>query len=230
MYSIAIDGPASSGKSTVAKILAKRLNILHLNTGELYRAIGLYAFRHNISSNIEANGVPALDENEMNALINAVKIDVKFIDGKQHTLLNGEDVSDQLHNPTMSDYSSRVSVIKKVREHILELQRKIACEQNVVMEGRDITSFVLPNSKYKFYLTASPEVRAMRRLKEEAEKGNTSLTYEQVLKDVKERDHRDMTRKICPLVKVKDAIVIDTDNINDPNIVAEQMLAYIKEK
>ncbi len=229
MYSIAIDGPVSSGKSTLAKNLAEKLNILHLNTGALYRAIGLYAYRNDIASEVDENGVPKLNEKEMEELINEVHITVDFIDGKQHTILNGEDVSHLLHNPTISDYSSRVSVIKKVREHILELQRKIAREQSVVMEGRDITSFVLPNSKYKFYVTASPEVRAMRRYNEEREKGNTNLTFEQVLEDVKLRDYRDMTRKICPLVIAEDAVVINTDDLNEPELVVEKVLSYIKE-
>lgn len=229
MYSIAIDGPVSSGKSTVAKLLAQKLNILHLNTGALYRAIGLYAYRNNIASSVDKNGIPKLNEKEMERLINEVDIEIKFINGKQHTFLNGEDVTTLLHNPLMSDYSSRVSVIKKVREHILHLQRDVAKKQSVVMEGRDITSNVLPNSKYKFYLTASPEIRAERRMKEEHEKGNTDLTFENVLNDVKIRDLRDTTREICPLVIVPDAIVIDTDNLDTPEKVADKILEYIKE-
>lgn len=230
MFSIAIDGPVSSGKSTVAKIIAERLNILHLNTGALYRAIGLYAYRNNIASFVDKNGVSHLNEEEMERLINEVHIDVKFIDGKQHTLLNGEDVSTLLHNPLISDYSSRVSVIKKVREHILNLQRSIASKQSVVMEGRDITSHVLPNSKYKFYLTASPDIRAKRRFQEEIEKGNKNLTYEQVLSEVKIRDFRDTTREICPLVITKDSIVINTDSLTEPNLVADEIMKYIKER
>ena len=229
MFSIAIDGPVSSGKSTVARIIAERLNILHLNTGALYRAIGLYAYRNNIASFVDENGVAHLNERDMERLINEVDIDVKFIDGKQHTFLNGEDVSDKLHNPLISDYSSRVSVIKKVRDHILHLQRSIAANQSVVMEGRDITSHVLPDSKYKFYLTASAEIRAKRRYEEEVAKGNKDLTYEEVLNEVKIRDFRDMTRDICPLVIVPDAIVVDTDNLPDPQLVAEELLKHIKE-
>ncbi len=229
MFSIAIDGPVSSGKSTVAKLLAEKLNILHLNTGELYRAVGLFAYRNNLASTVDEKGIPKLNEKDMEILINDVDINVEFINGKQHTFLNGEDVSSLLHTPLMSDYSSRVGVIKKVREHILELQRNIAKKQSVVMEGRDIGSFVLPNSKYKFYLTASAEVRAKRRYNEEIAKGNKNINYQQVLEDVKLRDLRDTTREICPLVVAEGAIIVNTDNINDPKKVTEKILTYIEE-
>lgn len=229
MYSIAIDGPVSSGKSTVAKILAKRLNILHLNTGALYRAIGLYAQRNNLLNAFSGADVSKVNKSEIEMLINNANVDVKFINGNQHTFLNGEDVTNLIHNPIISDYSSRVSVIKEVRDHVLFLQRDIASKQSVVMEGRDITSHVLPSSKYKFYLTASAEVRADRRYKEELSKG-IKTTFKQVLKDVKMRDLRDTTRDICPLIITDDAVVINTDDINEPEKVADKILTYIKEK
>ncbi len=228
MYSIAIDGPVCSGKSTIAHAISERLNILHLNTGDLYRAIGYYAYKNNIASTVDSAGMPQLNADDMKALINDVDVDVKFIDGTQHTFVNGEDVTDQLHTPIMSDYSSRVSAIPEVRNHILQLQRDVALKNNVVMEGRDITSHVLPNSKYKFYITARPEVRAQRRMEQDKLKG-MQVTYDEVLADIILRDKRDMTRKICPLVITKDAVVIDTSDKTLEQVL-DEIIGYIEER
>ena len=227
MYSIAIDGPSSSGKSSVADEVARKLNILHLNTGDLYRAIGYYAYVNGVATTVDEEGMPQISEHDTARLIKNVVVDVKFINGRQHTYVNNEDVTQYLHTPVVSDYSSRVSVIAKVRDHVLELQRSIAREQNVVMEGRDITSHVLPKSKYKFYITATPEVRAKRRQDENKQNG-IFTTYEEVLEDVITRDKRDTTRKVCPLVIVPDAIVIDTTEMTLEEVV-DKVLSYIKE-
>lgn len=227
MYAIAIDGPSSAGKSSVAKMVAEKLNILHLNTGALYRAIGLFAYQNKLASNLDENGMPIISKKEIKYLTKNTAVGVKFVDGKQRTMLNGEDVTDSLYTPTISDYSSRTSAIPEIREHILNLQRDIAKHNNVVMEGRDITSHVLPNAKYKFFITASPEIRAERRLNEMIEKG-ISCTYEEILEDLKQRDIRDTTRDISPLIVVPDAVVIDTSH-NTLTEVTDKVLSYIKE-
>lgn len=226
-YAIAIDGPSASGKSTVAKLVAKKLNVLHLNTGALYRAIGLYAYENGLANDLDDNGIPILSGDEKLQIINNSDVKVKFIDGSQHTFLNGEDVTDKIYTATISDYSSRISAIPEVRDHILHLQRDVAKNNNVVMEGRDITSHVLPNAKYKFFVTASAEVRAKRRCEELLGKGEVA-NYDDILKDVKVRDLRDTTRTICPLIKVDDAIEIDTSNKTIEQVV-DEVLSYIKE-
>ena len=227
MYTIAIDGPSASGKSSAADELARKLNILHLNTGELYRAVGYYAYINGIATSVDSEGMPQVSKEEINRLIRGVIIDVKFIEHRQHTYVNNQDVTEYLHTPIISDYSSRVSAIPQVREHVLELQRSIARTQNVVMDGRDITSHVLPKSKYKFFITASVEERAKRRYQENIDKGIVT-TYEKELEDLKLRDKRDMTRKVCPLVVTEDSVVIDNTNISLEETV-EKMLSYIKE-
>lgn len=225
MYSIAIDGPSSSGKSSLASKIAENLGILHLNTGRLYRALGLYVYENGYFNIV--NGSVNVVNAEVEDVVKNAKIDVKFQDGIQHTFLNGRDVTDLLHTPIISDYSSRVSAVPEIRNFMVKIQRKIASENNVVMEGRDITSHVLPNAKYKFFITASVEVRADRRYKEMLEKG-INCTYEEILKDLQERDNRDMTRKYCPLKIVEDAIVVDTSNTT-LNEAVEKVMSYIKE-
>lgn len=227
MYAIAIDGPAASGKSSVAKRVAKRLNVLHLNTGSLYRAIGLYAYKNKLASNLDENGKAIVTPEEISKILNGADVSVKYIDGQQHTFLNGDDVTTLLKTPVVSDYASRVAPVPEIREHVLAIQRGIAEEHNVVMEGRDITSHVLPNAKYKFFMTASPEVRAERCLNELLEKGLMS-TYQEVLQDIKERDSRDMHREISPLVIVPDAIIVDTTNLSVDETV-DYILGFIKE-
>ena len=227
MYTIAIDGPSSAGKSSVAKALAEKLNILHLNTGALYRAVGLYAYQNGLASKLDDKGIPVLSQKEINSLIKNTKVTVKFLNAKQHTFLNGDDVTDLLYTPIISDYSSRVSAITEIRNHILELQRDIAQKNNVVIEGRDIASHVIPGAKYKFFVTASPEVRAERRFNEMMEKG-ILCTYEEILDDLRQRDIRDTTRKISPLVIVPDAVVIDTSDMSLLDVV-DKILSYIKE-
>ena len=227
MYAIAIDGPASSGKSSMASRIAKKLGILHLNTGRLYRAVGLYAYKHGYFPKNKKTGQVVINKKEVNDVIANADINVKYIDGLQHTYLNGDDVSELLTTPIISDYSSRVSVVPEIRDYVTDIQRKVAESNNVVMEGRDITSNVLPNAKYKFFITASPEVRAERRLNELLEKGLT-CTYEEILEDIRERDRRDITREYCPLIQVPEAIVLDTTH-NTLDEMVDKALSYIKE-
>lgn len=218
MITIAIDGPSASGKTSTAKKISQTLHILHLNTGALYRAIAYYLSTHHIDGNNRQAVEEALPD---------IQIEVQFKDGEQRTFVNGEDVSERLYNSTMSTLSSVTSAYPKVREKMLHLQRDIAEKHSVVMEGRDITSVVLPHAKYKFYLTASNQERARRRLKD-MEKIGEKVTFEQVYQELLERDERDSTREANPLVIVKDAMVIDTDRLSLEQVV-EQILQVIKE-
>lgn len=227
MYAIAIDGPSSSGKSSMAQEIAKKLDILHLNTGALYRAIGLYAYQNNLATKLDSEGRAIVSKEDIEKIVNNTKIEVKYKEKKQQTYLNDENVSELIYTPIVSDYSSRVSAIKEIRMHVLNIQREIADKNNVVMEGRDIASHVLPNAKYKFFITASPEVRAERRLNELLEKG-LNCTYSEILEDIKQRDLRDTTREISPLIVVPEAIVIDTTYMNLKEVV-EKVISYIKE-
>lgn len=202
MISIAIDGPCSSGKSTVADIVANELNIIHLNTGALYRAIGLFL----IENSINPKNVEAVKES-----LNNIDVKVEYINGMQETILNNVNINNKIYSAEVSDICSISSAYPFVREKILNIQRNIAKSQNVVMEGRDITWHVLPNATFKFYIDASAEVRAKRRINDI--KSNQKLTYRNVLADIIERDKRDMERKVCPLKRVDDAIYINTDKL-----------------
>ena len=206
---IAVDGPSGAGKSSVTTKLAKKLNIIQLNTGALYRAVGLYCLQKGIN--------PSNEKDVVKELVN-MKITIKYIDGKQATFLNGVDVSNNLYTPAVTDACSLSSQFKDVRELILNIQRASSEQQSMIVEGRDIGSVVLPNANFKFYIDASPEVRAMRRINDEKNK-NDNLDYETVLRDIIERDRRDMTREISPLVKPEDAIYVNTDNMNIDQVV-----------
>lgn len=206
---IAVDGPSGAGKSSVTTKLAKKLNIIQLNTGALYRAVGLYCLQKGIN--------PSNEKDVVKELVN-MEITVKYIDGKQATFLNGVDVSNNLYTPAVTDACSLSSQFKDVRELILNIQRASSEQQSMIVEGRDIGSVVLPNADFKFYIDASPEVRAMRRINDEKNK-NDNLDYETVLRDIIERDRRDMTREISPLVKPEDAIYVNTDNMNIDQVV-----------
>lgn len=214
-YNIAIDGPSGAGKSTIAKMLSQKLGILYLDTGALYRAVGLKAFRDKWVE----------DDKKVSDLLKRVNIAVKYDGGAQRVYLDGEDVSDEIRKDFISGYGSRFSALPSVRVALLALQRKIAAEYSSVLDGRDIGTSVLPNAEYKFYLTASVDVRARRRYNELAEKGQ-SVDYETVLRDIEERDRRDMTRAISPLKKASDAIEINSDNM-DPEKVVNLITKYI---
>ncbi|MGI6563450.1 MAG: (d)CMP kinase [Clostridia bacterium] len=199
-YTIAIDGPAGAGKSTIAKLLASELNILYLDTGAMYRAVGLKALRENIDIK---------DTEKIDEMIKNIDIQVRYIDGKQHTYLDGEDVTHKIRTPEVSLAASNVAVIKSVRLKMVELQREIAKDMSVIMDGRDIGTYVLPNAPFKFFITATPEERARRRYLEMKESGEKNVDYDIILKDIKYRDENDSTRAFAPLKKADDAILVD---------------------
>ena len=199
--SIAIDGPSGAGKSTLARSLAQELRFLYVDTGAIYRTVGLMALR---------SGVEPTDHDAVVALLPRLNIRVVYgEDGLQHMLLNGEDVTADIRKNEVSHYASCVSAIPEVRTFLLELQRKSARENNVIMDGRDIGTVVLPNADVKIFLTASPEDRARRRHLELLERGE-QVDYETVLSDMVERDRNDESRAAAPLRKAEDAIVVDT--------------------
>ena len=198
---IAIDGPSGAGKSTLARMLAGRLGYIYVDTGAIYRTVGLYVLRRGVSSKDEA-GVTAL----LPELIIEMKHDET---GIQRMLLGGEDVTDAIRTPEVSIYASDVSAMVSVRAFLMNMQREMAEKHNVIMDGRDIGTVVLPQASLKIFLTAAPEARAMRRYKELAEK-NAETTYEDVLRDLGYRDKNDSSRKAAPLSTAEDAVVIDT--------------------
>lgn len=198
---IAIDGPAGAGKSTIAKMVSAQLGYIYVDTGALYRAIALY---------VNENGIT--DENIAQALSGA-DVSLKFIDGKQCVFLGDRDVSDLIRTPVISMEASRVSAIPAVREYLFETQRKIARENNVIMDGRDIGTVVLPDADVKIFLTASAQERANRRYKELSEKPGCPC-YEEILSDIIERDKNDMNRKTAPLKQAEDAVFVDTSELS----------------
>ena len=218
-YQIAIDGPSGSGKSTLAKGVASRLGILYLDTGAMYRACGLKGIKTKIDTK---------DADQVEKMMQDIKIDITHENGEQHVWLDGEDVSKEIRMPGVSVAASDVSAIPCVREAMVNLQRKISEGKNVVLDGRDIGSKVFPNAKYKFFLVADAEERARRRLLELQEKGVTDTSFEDVLKDIKYRDHQDTTRASSPLVKVEDAIEIDTTSISIEGTL-DALLSHIQE-
>lgn len=198
---IAIDGPSGSGKSTLAKAVSRRLGILYLDTGAMYRACGLKAI---------LSGISPKDEDSVGRMIETLDIDIRFEDGHQRIFLDGRDVSEDIRKPEVSVAASDISSIPAVRLKMVAMQREIAGSRSVVLDGRDIGSYVLPDAQYKFFLTADPEERARRRLDELAQKGIHTQTFEEVLADIRYRDHQDSTRSFAPLTKMPDAIEIDT--------------------
>ena len=210
MITIAIDGPSAAGKGVVSEKISKLLNIHHLDTGAIYRAIGLYCYENNVDAH---------DEEQVKKILDKIEIKIEFINGEQYTYLNGECINGKIRSSIVSDYASRSSALLCVREKVKDLQQDFAKHHSVVMEGRDITTEILPNAKYKFYLTASPEVRALRRLKDLEAKGE-KITFDQVLKDINERDYRDTHREFGRLQLAKDAVYINTDEFSVDEVVA----------
>ena len=200
MISVAIDGPSGAGKSSIARRVAARLGYTYVDTGALYRAIGLFAHRHGIDDTDEAALAPRLGE---------IKVELFYRDGKQHVVLNGEDVSEDIRKPEMSMAASNVSALPAVRAFLLDLQRQMARNYNVIMDGRDIGTVVLPHADVKIFLTASAEDRAMRRYKEFLGRGE-NISYEEVLEEINRRDYNDSHREIAPLRPAEDAILLDT--------------------
>lgn len=202
---IAIDGPGGAGKSTISKAVAKKLGIIYVDTGALYRTVGYYARENGLSVNdvkVSELITPLLDK---------ISIEIKYADGTQHVILNGEDLGDKIRQPDISMYASAVSSVPNVRAFLLEAQKELARKNSVIMDGRDIGTVILPNADVKIFLTASNEARAMRRYNELVAKG-TSVKYEDVLNEMNERDHADSTRSAAPLKAADDAIYFDNSD------------------
>ena len=218
--SIAIDGPSGAGKSTLAKSLAARLGYLYVDTGAIYRTIGYYAF---------SNGIDPKDENTVVASLPEIRVEMTYgDDGLQHMLLNGADVTKEIRLPEISMYASAVSAHPGVRAFLLEMQRQLARTNNVIMDGRDIGTVVLPDAKVKVYLTASSAERARRRCLELEQRG-TPEPFEKVLKEIEERDWNDSHRAVAPLRQADDAVLLDTTELNFEQS-EEALLKIIEEK
>ena len=202
---VALDGPAGAGKSSIAKRAAKALGFIYVDTGALYRTIGLAATRAQVEP---------VDSSQLDKLLEEIKVELTFSkDAGQIVLLNGEDVSDEIRTPEASMMASKISAVPKVRAYLLDLQRNMAKENNVIMDGRDIGTVVLPDAQVKIFLTASPEARAGRRYKELIEKG-MSVKYEDILSDVIERDYNDTHRDVAPLKPAEDSVTVDTTELD----------------
>ena len=207
-FNIAIDGPAGAGKSTIAKMVAKKLNFIYVDTGAMYRAIALYLLR---------GGVDTADETAVSEAVKNADITIRYQDGAQQVILNGEDVSGLIRTEKVGNTASATSVYPSVRAHLLELQRSLAASQNVIMDGRDIGTTVFPDAELKIFVTASPEIRAQRRYDELKAKGQEA-SFEEILENVKQRDHIDQTREVSPLKKADDALLLDNSHLT----IAEQ--------
>lgn len=203
MINVAIDGPAGAGKSTVAKAAAKELGYIYVDTGALYRTIALNAVRNSVVD----------DKDAIVKMLDNTKVELKYVDGVQAVYLNGEDVSSLIRTPEISMGASKVSAIPEVRAFLLDLQRDIAKKNNVIMDGRDIATVVLPDAQVKIFLFASPECRATRRYKELIEKGE-DVKYEDVLADVNQRDYQDSHREIAPLKPSEESVMADTSELD----------------
>lgn len=216
---IAIDGPAGAGKSTIAKSLAKERNMVYVDTGAMYRAIGLYCARKGIAGDDEQTIVQELDH---------IQVSIAYENGEQIVYLNGENVNGLIRTPEAGVMASAVSVHRKVREKMVALQQELARTTSVVMDGRDIGTVVLPNAEVKIYLTASSEVRAKRRYDELTAKG-IECNLDQLKKEIEERDYRDMNREVTPLCQAEDAVLLDTSNLSIEEVIA-QMQQIVSEK
>ncbi|MBQ7861731.1 MAG: (d)CMP kinase [Clostridia bacterium] len=205
VINVAIDGPAGAGKSTISRKAAAELGFIYIDTGALYRTVGLNALR--LGVDIQN------DEAVISTLTDDLKVELKFTDGEQRMFLNGEDVSSDIRTPEASMAASRVSAVPKVRQYLFDLQKNLAKSNNCIMDGRDIGTVVLPDADVKIFLTASPEARAERRYKELKEKG-VEASYEEVLNDMIKRDYDDSHRAIAPLKQADDAILCDTSDID----------------
>lgn len=219
MISVAIDGPAGAGKSTICKTASKKLGFIYVDTGALYRAIALNFIKSGADESVNC---------DVEKILNETSVDIRFVDGEQHVFLNGEDVNDKIRTPQVSLMASSVSAKPEVRAFLLDMQRNLAESGNVLMDGRDIGTVVLPNATVKIFLTASAEVRANRRYKELCEKG-TSVTFEEVYNDILKRDYNDSNRPVAPLKQADDAVLADTSELTFDESV-ELVINIIKEK
>lgn len=204
MISVAIDGPSGAGKSSLAKRLAKELGFIYVDTGAMYRAIGLYALQQ---------GVDPASEQQVAQLLPQITIELRYENGAQRVILCGEDVSELIRQENVGMATSAVAAHPTVRSFLLELQRDMARKQNILMDGRDIGTVILPNATVKIFLTASAQARAERRLKELQQKG-METDFQTVLSDIEQRDYQDMNREIAPLKQAQDAVLVDTSNLD----------------
>ncbi len=219
MISVAIDGPAGAGKSTISRKLAEKLGFIYVDTGALYRAIGLKFLRLGFDTELNC---------DIEKIISTTKIDIKFVGGEQRVFLDEEDVSSLIRTPDASMMASAVSAKGPVRAFLLDKQRQLAKENNVIMDGRDIGTVVLPNAEIKIFLTASPEVRAKRRYVELCEKGS-KVEYQDVLDDMIKRDYNDSHREIAPLKPSEESVIVDTSELGFDESV-DTLYNIIKEK
>ncbi len=208
-FNIAIDGPAGAGKSTIAKQLAKELSFIYVDTGAMYRSMALYFMR---------NGIAKEDEAAISDACKTVEVSIAYENGEQQVLLNGENVSKEIRKEEVGKMASATSVYKEVRKKLVELQQKLAADKDVIMDGRDIGTCVLPNAQVKIYLTASVETRAERRYQELQEKG-ADCDLEVIKKDIADRDYQDMHREISPLKQAEDAILVDSSDMGIEEVV-----------
>ena len=220
MSSIAIDGPAGAGKSSIAKALSKRLGYIYIDTGAMYRAVALFFVENNISDGADSR---------IESLLDKLEISIKYEDGAQKVILNGEDVTDKLRLEEIGKLASKFSAIGSVREKLVALQRKLAQKENVVMDGRDIGTVVLPNADLKIYLSASSKVRAKRRYLELLEKEHTDLDINEIEDEIIKRDEADMNREISPLKQADDAYYLDSSDMTLEEVVSK-ILSMVKEE
>lgn len=216
---IAIDGPAGAGKSTLAKAAAKRLGYLYADTGAVYRAVGYYASSH---------GADCSKPDEVIALLPEIHIELQIINGDQRVFVNGEDVSDKIRTPEASMNASLSSPIPQVRSFLLDLQRKLAEENDIIMDGRDIGTVILPHAQCKIFLTASDTVRAKRRVEQLKSKGDAA-DYDEILQSIRQRDKNDSERATAPLKKAEDAVLLDTSEMTEEEAL-ETLIKIINEK
>lgn len=219
IINVAVDGPAGAGKSSISRAAAAELGYIYVDTGALYRAVGLYALE---------NGIPTSDAEAIAAMLGGVEVSLQFVDGAQQVLLNGRDVSAQIRTPEASMAASAVSAVPAVRDFLFETQRAIAREHSCIMDGRDIGTVVLPDAQVKVFLTAKPELRARRRYDELIAKGQT-VEFKDVLDDLLERDYNDSHRAVAPLRPAPDGVVLDNSDLDLPASIAA-LIAIIKEK
>lgn len=217
-YSIAIDGPAGAGKSTIARAVARELSFIYVDTGAMYRAMAYYFLRQGLSEE---------QTEEIKSACQHADISIVYENGEQKVILNGEDVTPYIRSEAVGNMASKSSPIPEVRAKLTQLQKDLAARENVVMDGRDIGTCVLPNAQVKVYLTASTHTRALRRYHELLEKGQKDADIQKIEEDIKERDYRDMHREISPLCQAKDAVFLDSSDMTVDEVVKE-ILALVK--
>ena len=208
-YNVAIDGPSGAGKSTIAKLVAKEKGYIYVDTGAMYRALAVYFLEKGIAPEDRAGIIAAAGEAE---------VSIRYEEGVQQVYLNGENISSKLRAEEVGNMASKTSIIPEVRERLLELQRSLAREKDVIMDGRDIGTYILPGADVKIYLTASVETRARRRYEELIEKG-ADCDYQEIAKDIQERDERDMNREVAPLRQAADAVLVDSSDMTIAEVV-----------